>query len=75
MFLKTSQNSQETPAPESLFNKVVGNACNAGNFIKKETLAQVLSYEFREILKNNFFYRTPPVAASEKDKIFPIFLK
>ena len=72
MFLKTSQNSQETPAPESLFNKVVG---NASNFIKKETLAQVLSCEFREIFKNTFFYRTPPVAASEKDKIFPIFLK
>ena len=28
------------------------------NFIKKETLAQVLSCEFFEISKNNFFYRT-----------------
>ena len=35
------------------------------NFIKKETLAQVFSYEFCEIFMNNFFYRTPPVAGSE----------
>ena len=31
------------------FNKV------AGNFIKKETLAQVFSFEFCEISKNTFF--------------------
>ena len=31
----------------------------ACNFIKKETLAQVFSCEFREISKNTFFYRTP----------------
>ena len=37
---------------------------NAFNFIKKETLAQVLSCEFCEISKNTFFYRTSPVAAS-----------
>ena len=36
----------------------------ACNFIKKETLAQVLSCKFCEISKNNFFYRTPPVAVS-----------
>ena len=36
----------------------------ACNFIKKEALAQVFSYEFCEIFKNTFFYRTPPVAAS-----------
>ena len=34
------------------------------NFIKKETLAQVLSCECCEIAKNTFFYRVPPVAAS-----------
>ena len=34
------------------------------NFIKNETLAQVLSCEFCEIYKNTFFYRTPLVAAS-----------
>ena len=53
---------------ESLFNKVAGSqACRpeACNFNKKETLAQVFSYEFCEISKNSFIYRTPPVAASE----------
>ena len=47
------------------FNEVTGPACN---FIKKDTLAQVLSCKFCEISKNNFPYRTPhrtpPVAAS-----------
>ena len=33
------------------FNKVVGAACN---FIKKESLAQVFSYEFCEIFKSTF---------------------
>ena len=44
------------------FNKAAGpEACN---FIKKETLAQVLSCEFCEISKkeNIFFHRTPLVA-------------
>ena len=36
----------------------------ACNFIKKETLAQVCSCDFCEIFENNFFYRTPLVAAS-----------
>ena len=40
------------------------------NFIKKETLAQVFSCEFCKNFKNIFFYRTPPVPASE---ILPIF--
>ena len=31
---------------------------------KKETLERVFSCEFREISKETFFYRTPPVAAS-----------
>ena len=43
------------------FNKVAGLACN---FIKKESLAQVFSYEFCEISKNAFLQRTPLVAAS-----------
>ena len=34
------------------FNKVAG---QAGNFIKKETMAQVFSCEFCEIPKNTFF--------------------
>ena len=35
------------------FNKVPG-------LIKKETLAQVFSCEFREFFKSTFFFRTPP---------------
>ena len=35
------------------------------NFIKKQTLAQVLSCEFCEIFKNIFFFRKPTVAASD----------
>ena len=37
----------------------------ACHFIKKESLAQVFSCEFWGICKNTFFYRTPPVAASD----------
>ena len=33
--------------------------CQACNFIKKETLAQVFSCEFYGISKNTFSYRTP----------------
>ena len=52
---------------QSLFlNKVAGAACN---FIIKETLAQAFSCEFCEIFKNTFFYRTPPVAASDNLKL------
>ena len=41
---------------QSLFlNKVAG---HAWNFVKKETLAQVFSYEFCEISKNTFLHRT-----------------
>ena len=39
----------------------------AWNFIKKETVAQVFSCEFCKIFKNNFSYRTSPVAASESN--------
>ena len=34
------------------------------NFIKKEALAQVFSWEFCKISKNTFSYRTPLVAVS-----------
>ena len=37
-------------------------ACNF--ILKKETLAQMFSCEFRKISKNTFSERTPPVAAS-----------
>ena len=53
MFLGISQNSHEnTCARVSLLIKLQAEACN---FIKKETLAQVLSCEFSEISKNTFF--------------------
>ena len=48
VFLEISQNSQEnTCARVSILIKL--------NFIKKETLAQVFSFDFCEISKNTFF--------------------
>ena len=38
----------------------------ACDFIKKETLAQILSCEFCEISKNTFSYRTPLVGAFDR---------
>ena len=65
VFLEISQNSQKsTCARVSFLMKLQASACN---FTKKETLAQVfskISSEFCEISKNNFCYKTPPVAAS-----------
>ena len=52
VFLEISQNSTG--------KHLCQRACN---FIKKETLAQVFSYEFCDVSKNSFFYRTPLVAA------------
>ena len=54
VLLEISQNSQENTCAKP-------EACN---FIKKETLAQVFSFEFYEISKNTFFHRTLLVAAS-----------
>ena len=44
------------------FSKVADQACN---FIKKEILAQVFSFEFCKISKNTYSYRTPLLVASE----------
>ena len=52
----------KTPVPESLFFK---KQPETGNFIKKETVAQIISCEFWEILKNTFFHRAFPVADSK----------
>ena len=49
VFLKIWQNWLKRPVPESFFNEV------ADLSLKKETVAQVFSYEFYEIFKNNFF--------------------
>ena len=48
VFLEISQNSQESTSARA----------------KKETLAQVFSYEFCKIFKNTFSHRTLPVVAS-----------
>ena len=55
---------RKAPVLESLFKKVAG--LKAYSFIKKETPAKVFSCKFYEIFKDTFFYRTPPVAASEE---------
>ena len=59
VFLKIYQNSQENTCGRVSFRD------GAGNFIKKEALAQVFPWEFCEIFKNTFFNRAPPVAASD----------
>ena len=43
--------------------------CEKGscNFIKKESLEQVFSCDFCKNFESTFFYRAPPVAASEQD--------
>ena len=60
---KNFTNSQENTCARVYF--LIKLQSEAGNFIKKETLAEVFSCEFCEILKNTFFYRTPSVAASD----------
>ena len=68
MFLKILQNSQETPAPVSFFNKVAGLRSslffNKVDFIKKETPAQVFSCEVCEMCKNTFSTEHLRAAAS-----------
>ena len=70
---KNSQNSQEnTCARVSCLIKLQA----SGNFLKKETLAQVFSCEFCDISKNTFFAEHLRVTASvlyilwEKKSIF-----
>ena len=59
VFLKISQNPQEnTWVGVSFLIKL--RACN---FMKIETLAQVLPYEFCDVFKSNFFH-IPSVATS-----------
>ena len=62
--LEISQNSQEnTCAIVSFLIKLQVQACN---FSKKETMAQVFSYEFCEIPKNAFFTEHLRTTASSK---------
>ena len=87
MFLEIWQNLQENKcARVSFFDKVAGlshffvvaqrhhkEVLKACNFIKKETFAQELSYEFCEISKNTFYYITLLVAASYERKTTETF--
>ena len=59
VFLEILQNSQE-------------NTFGGVSFLIKLVPTQVLSYEFCEISKNAFSYRTPLVAASEDSKALTI---
>ena len=60
-FVEILQNLRENTCARVSFFIKLQEACN---FIKKKTLAQVLSCEFCEISKNTFSYGTQPVAAS-----------
>ena len=53
VLLEISQNSQENTSARVSF--LIKLQTSASNFIKKETLAEVLSCEFCEIFKNTFF--------------------
>ena len=57
--LEILQNSQENTCARISF--LISWWPEAGSFIKKESLAQVFSYEFCEMFKKTFFYRTPTV--------------
>ena len=63
VFWKYEANLQENKDAEMWFQQSY-KASLACNFIKKETLTQVLSCEFCEISKNIFLHGTPLVAAS-----------
>ena len=55
------------------FNKVVG--LRSETLLKRDSGIEVFC-EFCEIFKNSFFYRTPPVATSEKmEKVIKVAVK
>ena len=63
MFLEISRNSQENTCARVSFLIKLPEACN---FIKKETLTQVFSYEFCEIFKSTFLTEHLRTTASVK---------
>ena len=63
MFIKIPRYSQKNTCARISF--LIKLQAEAFNSINKETLVQVFSSEFCEIFKNFFFYRTPPMVASE----------
>ena len=73
-FSELLQNSQKYTCARTSF--LIKLQAEAWNFIKKETLTQVLSSEFGKISKNTFSYRTPLVAACEFSRIsFTTFIE
>ena len=62
VFLEISQNSEENTCARVSF--LIKLQAWALQLYKRETLAQVFSFEFCEISKKTFFYRTALVAAS-----------
>ena len=64
MFLEISQNLQENICARVSF--LIKLQVLAYNFIEKETLAHVFSYEFCEISKNTFFIEHLWATASDK---------
>ena len=63
LFLEICKNSQEnTCGRDSFLIKFQALACN---FIKKESLAQMFSYEFYKISKNTFFTERIRTTASD----------
>ena len=63
VFLKIWQISQEKACVPVFF--LIKLQALGTTLLKKENQVQVFSCEFCEIFKNTFFYRIPPVAASE----------
>ena len=70
--MKINNIEESVPFKKKISSEAVARrSAEACKFIKKETLVQVFSCEFGEIF-HNFFYKTPPVAASEENKTLKI---
>ena len=66
-FLKFRNIHRETPVLESLFNKVaVLKAYSPATLLKGHSNTGVFLWILRHFLRTAFFYRTPPVNASEE---------
>ena len=63
-FLSPLEAFDQRCSVKKCFLEISGEVAGACKFMKKETLAQVLSCEFCEISRNIFSHRTPSVGAS-----------
>ena len=61
--LKSFQNSQENSCVRVFFNKVAD--LKPATLFKKRLWHRRFPVDFEKFLRTTFFYRTPPVAASE----------